>query len=59
MAIDWSTEIYTNDIPTTCPRDASTQYQIGDFNGSTYKRCIECGMVTKVTEEDNLVENVS
>lgn len=57
MVINWSAEIYTNDISETCPRDSGTQYQIGEFNGKTYKRCVECGRMSPVTENDNLVLN--
>lgn len=55
MAISWSVQIYTGSI--VCPTCVNNQFQIGEFNGSTYKRCIECGRVSKVEDADNLTAN--
>ncbi|CAM0046268.1 hypothetical protein VPHK435_0071 [Vibrio phage K435] len=40
----------------SCPRCSNNQYTKMMFGASEYKRCIECGRTSVITESDDLQE---
>jgi Zn ribbon nucleic-acid-binding protein len=37
-----------------CPRCSNNQYTKVTYGSSEYKRCVECGRTSSITETDNL-----
>lgn len=58
MPVTWSTQLYVEQGDAVCAACVNNIYRVVTLGGSQYKKCEECGYVTKVTDEDNLVEYV-
>lgn len=54
----WSTELYKHNNLNTCPHCANIYYRTRLLGGKLYKKCEECGRVSAVTDEDQLIEVV-
>ena len=59
MPVTWSVQLYIESGDATCPTCANNIYRVANLGGSQYKKCEECGRISKVTEDDNLVEYVA
>jgi len=51
----WSEELYRQENGVVCPVCVNIYYRTRVLGGNLYKKCDECGRISRVTEEDDLV----
>lgn len=56
MPVTWSAELYIENGSATCPTCANNIYRTATLGSSQYKKCEECGRISKITEADDLIE---
>lgn len=56
MTTTWSTELYYSDSINVCPACSNNIYRTRMLGPNLYKKCEECGRVSKVEGKDNLKE---